>query len=77
MATISEIEGVGEGYAAKLKAAGIGTIEELLAKAGSGSQRDALETELTKLRETKATLPEAEYFAQLEALLVQLARLYR
>ena len=43
MATISEIEGVGPGYAAKLKDAGIDTIEELLANAGSGSQRDALE----------------------------------
>ncbi len=41
------------------------------------AQRDALETELAKLREAKATLPEKEYFAQLEALLLRLARLYR
>ncbi len=40
------------------------------------AQRDALETELAKLREAKATLPEKEYFAKLEALLLQLARLY-
>ncbi len=40
-------------------------------------RRDALETELAKLREAKATLPEKEYFAQIEALLLQLARLYR
>ena len=43
MATISEIEGVGEGYATKLKAAGINTIEELLAKGGSAAQRDGIE----------------------------------
>ena len=41
------------------------------------AQRDALETELVKLREAKATMAEKEYFAQLEALLLQLARLYR
>ena len=40
-------------------------------------RRDALETELAKLREAKATLPEKEYFSQIEALLLQLARLYR
>ena len=40
-------------------------------------RRDALETELAKLREAKATLPEKEYFAQIEALLLKLARLYR
>ena len=40
------------------------------------TQRDALETELAKLREAKAALPEKEYFAQLEALLLRLARLY-
>ena len=41
------------------------------------AQRDALETELAKLREAKATLPEKEYFAKLEALLLQFARLYQ
>lgn len=40
------------------------------------AQRDALETELAKLREAKAALPEKEYFAQLEALLLRIARLY-
>ena len=40
------------------------------------AQRDALETELAKLREAKATLPEKEYFAQLESLLLRIARLY-
>ena len=40
------------------------------------AQRDALEVELAKLREVKATLPEKEYFAQLEALLLRIARLY-
>ena len=45
MATISEIEGVGDVYAAKLKTAGIDTIEELLAKGGASSQRDAIEKE--------------------------------
>ena len=40
------------------------------------AQRDALETELAKLREAKAALPEKEYFAHLEALLLRLARLY-
>ena len=39
-------------------------------------QRDALEAELAKLREAKATMAEKEYFAKLEALLLQLARLY-
>lgn len=38
-------------------------------------QRDALERQLAELRERKGTLPAADYFAQLEALLVQLARL--
>lgn len=38
-------------------------------------QRDALERQLAELRERKGTLPAADYFAQLEALLVQLAKL--
>ena len=40
------------------------------------AQRDALEAELAKLREAKAALPEKEYFAQLEALLLRIARVY-
>ena len=35
------------------------------------------EQELAKLREAKGTMAEKEYFAKLEALLVQLARVYR
>ena len=41
------------------------------------AQRDALEAELAKLREAKASMPEGEYFAQLEALLLRIARLYQ
>ena len=41
------------------------------------AKRDALERELAQLRDAKATLPEDEYYAKLEALLVRLARLYR
>ena len=40
------------------------------------AQRDALEAELAKLREAKATMAEGEYFAQLEALLLRIARVY-
>ena len=39
-------------------------------------QRDALEQELAHLRERKTTLNEDDYFARLETLLVELARLY-
>src|SRR5688572_24887028 len=42
MADISEIEGVGEGLASKLKAAGVDTTGELLEQAGSASSREAL-----------------------------------
>ena len=42
MAGISEIEGVGEGFAAKLKAAGVDTTSELLEQAGSAAKREAL-----------------------------------
>ncbi len=45
--------------------------------AAERTKRDGLERELAQLRETKATLPEDEYYAQLEALLLRLARLYR
>ena len=41
------------------------------------AERDTLERELAQLREAKATLPEDDYYAKLEALLVRLARLYR
>jgi hypothetical protein len=41
------------------------------------TERNGLERELAQLREMKATLPEDEYFAQLEALLLRLANLYR
>ncbi len=40
------------------------------------SRRDQLEQELARLRERKSKLPEAQYFEQLEPLLVELARLY-
>ena len=39
------------------------------------TERDALETELATLRSRKAELPENEYFAELERLLLKLARL--
>ncbi len=41
------------------------------------TRRDALEAELGQLREAKASLSEGEYFAKLEAILVQIARIYR
>jgi hypothetical protein len=39
------------------------------------AKRDRLETELAALRQKKGTLPDAEYFATLERVLVDLARL--
>ncbi|MEQ1861712.1 MAG: hypothetical protein ABMA13_17475, partial [Chthoniobacteraceae bacterium] len=39
-------------------------------------QRDALERELAALRERKAEMKEDEYFAEIEAVLLKLARLY-
>jgi hypothetical protein len=39
-------------------------------------RRDQLELAVLELRDTKASLPEAEYFAQLEALLLEIARIY-
>jgi hypothetical protein len=41
------------------------------------AERDALELELASLREQKSSIPEDEYYQQLEALLLQLARLQR
>jgi predicted flap endonuclease-1-like 5' DNA nuclease len=42
MATIADIEGVGESYAAKLKEAGVGTVEALLKEAATPAGRKAL-----------------------------------
>lgn len=39
-------------------------------------KRDQLELQIDGLRDKKSTLPEAEYYTQLEALLLDLARLY-
>jgi hypothetical protein len=39
-------------------------------------ERDKLELELAHLREQKASLPENDYFAKLEDILLQIARLY-
>ena len=39
-------------------------------------RRDQLELEVASLRSRKASLPEAEYYAKLEPLLIELARLY-
>ncbi len=41
------------------------------------AQRDTIERELAQLRETKASMPEQEFYAKLETLLLQLARIYR
>jgi len=40
-------------------------------------ERDKLELELARLREQKSELPEDEYFAKLEEVLVRIARLYQ
>lgn len=40
------------------------------------AERDRLELELFELRDRKSTLAEEEYYAQLEALLVQIAEIY-
>jgi predicted flap endonuclease-1-like 5' DNA nuclease len=42
MATIADIEGVGESYAAKLKEAGVGTVEALLKEGATPAGRKAL-----------------------------------
>jgi predicted flap endonuclease-1-like 5' DNA nuclease len=42
MAKIIDIEGIGEGYAAKLVAAGVSTVEALLEKAASSKAREEL-----------------------------------
>jgi hypothetical protein len=40
-------------------------------------ERDNLELELARLREQKSALPEDEYFAKLEEVLVRIARIYQ
>ena len=40
------------------------------------ARRDELEIAIAKLRDAKKDLPEAEYYCQLEVLLLELARLY-
>ena len=40
------------------------------------AQRDSLEIELAKLREAKPSMDEAAYYKQLEAILLQLAKIY-
>ncbi len=50
---------------------------ERVLPAAKKAERDTLERELSQLRESKATLPENEYYAQLEALLLRLATIYR
>jgi predicted flap endonuclease-1-like 5' DNA nuclease len=43
MSKISDIEGIGESYAAKLKEAGVDTVEELLEAGASAKGREVLE----------------------------------
>ena len=49
---------------------------EFAASLPHGTIRDQLEAELFALREQRAKLPEATYFARLERLLLPLARIY-
>jgi predicted flap endonuclease-1-like 5' DNA nuclease len=44
MTSIADIEGVGDSYAEKLKAAGVGTVEALLEKGATPAGRKELET---------------------------------
>ena len=44
---------------------------------GTRDRRDRLEREAVELRLSKDKLPEDEYYARLEAIMVELARLYR
>ena len=50
--------------------------EERALPAEARAERAALEIELTKLREAKATMPEDAYYRELESLLLKIARLY-
>jgi len=43
---------------------------------GLRARRDSLELQIQALRDRKSTLPEADYYAQLEPLLLDLARIY-
>ncbi len=49
---------------------------ELKLPAEARAQRDELEVAVAKLRDSKKSLPEDEYYQKLEALLLELARLY-
>jgi hypothetical protein len=50
--------------------------DERALSAATRAERDALEMELAKLRESKASLPEDAYYRDLEALLRKIAKLY-
>lgn len=50
--------------------------EELLLKPELRAKRDKLEQRVAELRQAKAKMPEGEYFAELEKLLLELAELY-
>ena len=50
--------------------------EERALSAETRAERDALEIELAKLREAKATTAEDAYYRELEALLLKIAKLY-
>jgi hypothetical protein len=49
--------------------------EELAVPAEVRARRDALELSVARLRESKSQMPEADYYRQLETLLLELARL--
>ena len=49
--------------------------EEMALPAEVRARRDSLELSVAKLRESKGQMPEADYYHQLETLLLQLARL--
>ncbi|HEV7403020.1 MAG TPA: hypothetical protein VGO11_08850 [Chthoniobacteraceae bacterium] len=50
--------------------------QESALPAETRARRDALEQEVARLREQKAELPEKEYYAELEKLMLQIAALY-
>ena len=49
---------------------------ELETQEPSTDERDRLELEVMKLRDTKGDLPETQYYTELETLLRQIARIY-
>ena len=53
-----------------------GEVEQVLSPAARG-RRDELERQLSELRAHKETLPEDEYYRQLENILLGIARLYQ